>query len=381
MSGGVDSTIAAYILKKQGHEVIGICLNFCDNIDEKNDTLDWKVCEKLNNLSSQLGIKIYEKDYRKEFKDTVIKYFVDEYKKGYTPNPCAYCNGVMKFEKLLSAMKEYGADMIATGHYAKVGYIDNTLNGRRYFIKKSKNEQKDQSYMLYSLSQEQLSHLILPIGDMDKSEVRDLAKESGFEEAYKKDSQDVCFILKEQLGEDSDYREFIKRYDFGDDYKEQIARGMLSDVDMSKVSYLQKGEFVDTKGNVLGFHKGIINYTIGQRKGLNIAFGERKFVVDINVKENRIVLGDNDELFSSEFKVKTLNGQKIDIDCIVRKDLCEKIFAKVRYRHAGTECIVCKDDDETIVCKLKEPVRAITRGQAAVFYDENDDILFGGTII
>lgn len=360
ISGGVDSAIAAYILKKQGHEVIPVHFDFLS---------------------------------MKEFHDTVIRYFVEEYKKGATPNPCAYCNGKMKFKKLYEAMIEHGADAIATGHYANVG-----CESGRYFISKSKNEKKDQSYMLYTLSQEILSHLLLPIGDMDKEEVRNIARELSLPMAEQKDSQDICFI-EDDIG--FDYREFIKEYDFGHDYKEKLARGELKESEILEKSYLKKGEFVDKDGKVLGFHNGIINYTIGQRKGLNIAFGERKFVVAIDTKKNQVVLGDNDDLFTADFKIKNVIFQKYEnIECMknqgkyyaennngdgIKEDFDNRKSylpnVKVRYRHDGTKCEVTDLGDGIYNCHMLEKVRAVTKGQAAVFYDDKGDIVLGGTII
>ena len=435
MSGGVDSTIAAYLLQKQGNEVIGVNFNF---VGANDPTLD-EIAKKLN-------IKIIYRDFRKEFHDKVITSFVCDYESGITPNPCALCNGIMKFEKLLQVMKEENCDMIATGHYANVVTVgtseavganaickevgamhyEPTVVGAsyaspavRYCIKKSKNSQKDQSYMLYRLTQEQLSHIIFPIGDMDKNEVRRFAAELGLSVANKKDSQDVCFI------KDISYKEFIKRFEFGDDYKEKIARGELKETDISSLPYFRRGEFVDIDGKVLGFHEGIINYTIGQRRGINIAFGERKFVVKIDVKNNQVVLGDDRDLLSSKFQIYDIvySGmsesaveaqftshhmdefyEPVATGCVSDK---KRLFAKLRYRHEGTECTIVKDNangagmntdtkgantggahtcmgelrEPTICAKLASPVRAITRGQSAVFYDENDCIMFGGRIL
>ena len=433
MSGGVDSTVAAYLLQKQGNEVIGVNFAFAG----VNDTTE------LDEIAKKLNIKIIYRDFREEFHDKVIASFVHDYECGMTPNPCALCNGIMKFEKLLQVMKEEGCDMIATGHYANVStvgakrnivgadIIRPTVGAKacivgaqacqalpRYCVKKSKNEQKDQSYMLYRLNQEQLSHIVFPIGNMDKNEVRKVAAELGLSVADKKDSQDVCFI------KDISYKEFIKRFEFGDDYKEKIARGELKEEDILSLPYFKKGEFVDTTGNVLGFHDGIINYTIGQRRGINIAFGERKFVVKIDVEKNQVVLGDNDDLQSSDFQIYDIVYSGMTASAVGAKDNtigadtirptvgedttlpivgathCEpvatnyvssnkKLFAKLRYRHDGTEVATVGasphrtgDSLEPILSvKLTEPVRAITRGQSAVFYDENGCIMFGGRIL
>ena len=390
MSGGVDSTIAAYLLQKQGNEVIGVNFNF---VGANDPTLD-EITKKLN-------IKIIYCDFRKEFHDKVITSFVRDYECGITPNPCALCNGIMKFEKLLQVMKEENCDMIATGHYANVVTVGASYASPavRYCIKKSKNSQKDQSYMLYRLNQDQLSHIVFPIGDMDKNEVRRFAAELGLSVANKKDSQDVCFI------KDISYKEFIKRFEFGDDYKEKIARGELKETDISSLPYFRRGEFVDIDGKVLGFHEGIINYTIGQRRGINIAFGERKFVVKIDAKNNQVVLGDNSDLLSSEFQIYDIVYSGMTEDELKKGN--KRLFAKLRYRHDGTECTMVVENvnniganintvganaggahtcmgelcEPTMCVKLVSPVRAITKGQSAVFYDENDCIMFGGRIL
>ena len=387
MSGGVDSTVTAHILKKQGHEVVGVNFNFAgtnndtvganaDTVGANNDTVGAKHCEPaLDEIAKILNIKIIYRDYRKEFYDKVITSFVRDYESGITPNPCALCNNVMKFAKLLDVMKEENCDMYATGHYANVTRIND-----RYCIKKSNNEQKDQSYMLYRLNQEQLSHIIFPIGNMDKNEVRHIASELNLSVANKKDSQDVCFI------NDISYQEFIKRYEFGDDYKEKIARGELKENEILSKPYLKKGEFVDTCGKVLGFHNGIINYTIGQRKGLNIAFGERKFVVSIDSEKNQVVLGNNSDLQATEFKIYDIVYSGLSEEDLNTYD--KKLFAKLRYRHEPTEChlnlgtgyIIGKKGTLFVSVKLLNNARAITPGQSAVFYDEEDRVLFGGRI-
>lgn len=406
MSGGVDSTITAHILKKQGHEVIGVHFNFvwADIIHPHRMGEFYE--PELDDIARTLGIKIIYCDFRSEFRAKIIKSFVEDYEHGITPNPCAICNATMKFEKLLEVMKEENCDMVATGHYANIATVganatvvaDATVGAnacgalvgasfaspyQRYCIKKSANQQKDQSYMLYRLNQEQLSHIIFPLSNMDKTDVRKIAAELNLEVANKKDSQDVCFI------NDIDYKEFIKRYEFGDDYKEKIARGLLKEEEILSRPYFKKGEFVDLDGNVLGFHNGIINYTIGQRKGLNIAFGSRKFVVKIDAEKNQVVLGDNDDLMSSDFIIRDVVYSGYDENVIGKK-----FYAKLRYRHDGTLCEVVGDDilsscvgaklaspHNTLACHLSSPVRAITPGQSAVFYDDDGRVMFGGIIV
>lgn len=398
MSGGVDSTVTAHILKKQGHEVVGVHFNFVgDDILSPSVGADATVGAKLasphrmgefhepelEEIASTLGIKIIYRDFRSEFRAKIIKSFVEDYEHGITPNPCAICNATMKFEKLLEVMIEENCDMVATGHYANVDIVGAKLASQhRYCIKKSANQQKDQSYMLYRLNQEQLSHIIFPLSNMDKTDVRKIATELNLKVANKKDSQDVCFI------NDIDYKEFIKRYEFGDDYKEKIARGLLKEEEILSRPYFKKGEFVDLDGSVLGFHNGIINYTIGQRKGLNIAFGSRKFVVKIDAEKNQVVLGDNDDLMSSDFIIRDVVYSGHDENVIGKK-----FYAKLRYRHEGTLCEIVGADTirprrmgelrepNILTCHLSSPVRAITPGQSAVFYDEDGRVMFGGIII
>ena len=398
MSGGVDSTISAYLLKKAGHEVVGVNFNF---INLKAKSADEPFLEvgtfnspELEEIADKLNIKIIYKDFAQDFHDTIIKYFVNEYECGRTPNPCALCNATMKFDKLLKVMKEENCDMIATGHYANVG-----SRSSRYYIKKSSNQQKDQSYMLYRLTQEQLSHIIFPLADMDKADVRKIAAELGLKVADKKDSQDVCFIdnskpVGASCASPINYKEFIKRYEFGPNYREKIARGELKEEDILSKPYFKKGEFVDLYGNVLGFHTGIINYTVGQRKGLNIAFGERKFVVRIDADKNQVVLGSNDDLMSTEFKIRDIVFSGHDENVVGKK-----FYAKLRYRHDGTLCEItasdkacedeltyrrgelCESKQLILTCRLDSPVRAITPGQSAVFYDEEGCVMLGGIIL
>lgn len=378
MSGGVDSTIAAYLLKKEyEYEVIGVTM-----LTNPKSRLAMREVNDARKMCEKLGIKHKVVDYSDEFKTTIIDRFVNDYVNGLTPAPCSICNGKIKFKLLLDEMKKEGADFIATGHYAEVN---------EGAIKRSANTEKDQSYMLYSLTEDELAHLILPIGDMSKDKVRDIARSLDLEVSDKKDSQDVCFIkqaMYELTGDDSisydyDYVEFIKEYFLGKDYKERLAGGTLTKEKIIELCpCLKTGEFIDKDKKVLGYHEGIINYTIGQRKGLNIAFGNRKYVTEIDAKNNQVVLGENDDLFKNSLCIKY-----DDKDTVWQKqpplndNEIIKAFVKVRYRDTYHPCEIKRTGD---IINIKtygdDMIRAIAPGQVAVIYDEAGNILFGGII-
>ena len=341
MSGGVDSSVAALLLKKQGYEVVGVTMKLLNSdLHEKNTVKDAKkVCEKI-------GIEYNIVDFRHIFKKEVIDYFANEYIEGRTPNPCNVCNKQLKFGALLEAAKnQFGCDYIATGHYAKVEY-DSTIN--RYLLKKSKTDKKDQTYALYKLSQDQLKHVIMPLGEDEKDEIGKIAEENDLVNANRKDSQEICFI------EDDDYVRFIRE----------------------NYSYTVKpGNFVDLNGNILGRHKGIIHYTIGQRKGLEIAFQKRMYVVDINVENNEVVLGDNEDLFKDSLICS-------DVNFISIENLKEPMTAmvKIRYSAKPEKATLIPMEDGNVKVEFGVLQRAITPGQSAVFYD-NDIVIGGGTIL
>ena len=337
MSGGVDSSVAAYILKEQGFEVIGANLNFWDS--GKSGAEDAAlVCEKL-------GIPFHIFDVRDEFKKHVVEYFIDSYIKAETPNPCVVCNRHMKWATMLVKASELGADFIATGHYAK---IERDASTGRYSLRNAISAVKDQTYVLYNLTQEQLSKTIMPLGDYNKDQVREIAKTLDLKVADKPESQDICFIP------DGDYAEFIKKY-----------AGIQP----------KEGNFIDTNGNILGSHKGIINYTIGQRKGLGIALGRRVFVSGINALTNEVSLADECELFSKEVFAKDINF--VSINEINSGEL--KCKGKIRYNQKPADC-VAEFKDGILKCIFDEPQRAATPGQALVLYD-SERIFCGGTII
>ena len=356
LSGGVDSTVAAHILLQKGYEVVAVSMRTNNLISQQRDI------ENAAKISKILNIKHKIIDKRKEFDSIVLERFVSDYKNGKTPNPCAVCNRYVKYQMLYDEMINENADTISTGHYANVVKLDNG----RYAIRESGNKKKDQSYLLYNLTEEQLSHIFFPIADNDKDDIRNFAEDIDIDTSKKKDSFDLCFI------NDMDYIEFIKRRIMGDDYKQKIATG-----EVKEEEYFPKGKFVDIEDNFLGLNDGIINYTIGQRKGLGTAFGKRTYVVDIDKDNNKVVLGDDKDLYKDEFKVTEVNYQAIEH---FEENKTYEYLAKVRYRHEKTLCNITRVGD-ILHCRLKEKARAITKGQSAVFYDNEGTIVAGGTIM
>lgn len=357
MSGGVDSSVAAYLLKEQGYDVIGVTMQIWQDEDicsmeEKGGCCGLSAVEDARRVSATLNIPFYVMNFKKEFKDNVIDYFVSEYLNARTPNPCIACNRFVKWESLLARSLEIGASYIATGHYAKVDKLDNG----RYTIRKSVTRDKDQTYALYNLTQYQLKHTLMPVGAYSKDEIRTIANEIKLPVANKADSQEICFVS------DNNYAGFISDY-----LKE---KGEDKDV-----KALTPGNFVDVSGNVLGQHKGIVNYTIGQRKGLNLSLGQPAFVLELRPETNEVVIGKSDDVFSDELYANQLNFMAIeDLEGEM------EVEAKIRYSHKGSKALIKRLDKDQIMCKFYEPQRAITPGQAVVFY-KDDYIVGGGTII
>ena len=342
MSGGVDSSAAAHLIMQSGYDAMGATMKLISDLPLNENQTDSDViaarrsCEKL-------GIEHTVIDLCHEFKKSVVDNFVSVYLKGETPNPCIVCNKNIKFGALMNSASALGCVKLATGHYAKTELI----GSGRYLLKCATDEDKDQSYMLWTLSQEQLSKVILPLGNLKKSDVRELAASLSFENAYKKDSQDVCFIP------DGCYSQFIELY-----------TGIKS----------KPGNYIDSNGKMLGRHKGIINYTIGQRKGLGIALGQPMFVTDKSFKDNTVTLGSNEDLFK-----KTLIASDINLIATDKIDKPIKVQAKARYRQKATPATVVQLDENTLRVEFDEPIRAISPGQSVVIYD--GDIVIGGGII
>jgi len=335
MSGGVDSAVAALLTQQSGARCAGATMVlFGDDFKEQS----------LNSLGLQdFDMPFYTFDFREHFSKNVIDPFIDEYYNARTPNPCVVCNNRLKFGAFLDKSLEMGMDYVITGHYAQV---ECTANGR-FLLKKGVDKNKDQSYVLYTLTQEQLAHIKFPLGVLTKSEVRKIAQEAGLPNAEGKESQDICFIP------DGDYAGFIIRQ-----------TGIVP----------SKGRFVDTDGNDLGENKGLLHYTVGQRRGLGLSMAHPPYVTRLCAESNTVVVGKNEQLFSKSFEAKNINFIPfINLEAPIKAQV------KIRYKDPGHPATVTQTDEDTIHIEFNEPQRAITRGQSAVIYD--GDVVVGGGII
>ena len=354
MSGGVDSSTVACILKEQGHEVIGATMSIWDKAKHYNITAHKDACfspheeediKEARALCQKLDIPYCVIDCTKQYQKLVLDNFKSEYLAGRTPNPCVICNAAIKFAALPLSAAEQGIafDKFATGHYARIMQLPNG----RYTIRNSVTAAKDQTYALYNLTQDQLSRTLMPVGDYDKPHIRQIAEEIGLPVATKHDSQDICFVP------DHDYASFIAQ----ETGKESMP-----------------GNFVDEEGNVMGQHRGLIHYTIGQRKGLGISSTTPIFVRELRPETNEVVLCKSESLFSHDCHVDNINY-------MAEEKLTEPVRAigKIRYSHAGAPCTLYPQPDGTLLAQFDEPQRAMTPGQAAVFY-QDDHVLCGGTI-
>ena len=348
MSGGVDSSVTALLMKERGYDCIGVTMKLFGN-DEIGLQKEHSCCslddvEDARSVAMRLDIPHYVFNFSDRFEECVIKRFINDYENGRTPNPCIDCNRFLKFDALYRRAVELGCQKIATGHYAGIVYDDTS---GRYLLKKAKDASKDQSYVLWSLTQEQLAHTVFPLDELSKTETRRIAEENGFVNAKKHDSQDICFVP------DGDYAGFVERYT-GKTYPE--------------------GNFLDEAGNVLGHHKGIIRYTLGQRRGLGIAWSEPLYVCRIDPAANTVILGDGNSMFSKE-----LTAKEINLIAVPKIDGEVRLKAKVRYRQREEWATVSQPDKDTLHVVFDQPQRAITAGQSVVLYD--GDTVFGGGII
>lgn len=345
MSGGVDSSVTALLMQEKGYDCVGCTMKLADHKSPDAKCGSEQDLKDAEAVAARIGIPFYIADYRKEFSKIVIGRFIEDYRNGRTPNPCVVCNRFMKFGYLFEKAKELGCNYVATGHYVRIKY-DETK--KRYLLLKAEDLKKDQSYVLYSLTQEQLAHAKFPLGEEpNKEHVRELAENNGFVNANKGDSQDICFVKGES------YSEFIEK---------RLHRKF------------KPGNFVDELGNVLGKHKGIIHYTVGQRKGLGLALPAPMYVKEINVENNEVILTDNAGLFTNRVIAKDINL----IDC-ERIEGERRLKARIRYHHVEQPATVRQLDDDTLEIIFDEPQRAITKGQSVVMYD--GDVVVGGGII
>lgn len=350
MSGGVDSSVAAKVLLDSGYEVTGVTVRMFDSDALALDS-DTRICSSLTDVNDakavaqKLGFEHLVFDFKDKFREYVMNNFVDSYISGKTPNPCIQCNRHIKFDQMLSKAEELGFDYIATGHYAHKEFCEET---GRYILIRPSDRSKDQTYVLYSLTQKQLAKTLFPLADYEKPQVRKIAEDADLINSRKPDSQDICFVP------DGKYADFIVKH----------APGCV-----------KPGKFTDTQGNVLGEHKGIIHYTIGQRKGLGIALGKPAFVVSKSSENNTVVLGSNEDLMADEVIAE-------DVNLISVAQITEpmRVTAKIRYNQNDESAVVYPMDDGKLRFVFDRPQRAVTSGQAVVFYD-GDIVVGGGTIV
>ena len=357
MSGGVDSSVAASLLKDKGYEVIGVTMRLWPEelcgLHGQRSCCSLESIEDARAVANRLGIPYYVLNVKDEFKREVIDYFCSEYSRGRTPNPCIVCNNKIKFSTLLEKAKDLGADYVATGHYASLDY--DAVSGR-YFIKEGKDKTKDQSYVLFNLTQGQLKYMLLPLGELTKKEVRELARAKDLRISEKPESQEICFVLN------GDYRDFIK----------------------DRLRDIAPGKIIDTEGRNLGEHRGIAFYTVGQRKGLGIAAGRPLYIIQIDAEKNSILVGEEEdvrkkELIASEISWMAVDSMKGAMRNGSGRNGPLRARAKIRYNHKKADCQIIPVSDGEVEVIFDEPQHAITPGQAVVFY-EGEKILGGGWI-
>ncbi len=353
MSGGVDSSVCAYLLKEQGYNVIGVTMQIwrpenASDVSDNGGCCGLSAVDDARRVAEVLDIPYYVMDFREEFQKAVIDHFAAQYVRGMTPNPCIECNRHVKWEALLKKARDIGADYLATGHYARIAMLENG----RLSISASKTAAKDQTYALYALTQEQLSHTLLPIGEYEKSEVRSIAERAGLPVAHKKDSQEICFVPN------GDYAAFIDKE--------------------PGVKVPPPGDFVTPSGEFIAVHKGITHYTVGQRRGLGVAAGERIYVTDIDPATNRVTLGSDENLLITEVRAEDVCWMGLE-----EKEALEgiRVKAKIRYNHPGETGILKAFPDGKVSVTFDKNVRGAAPGQALVFYDEEGTYIYGGGTI
>ena len=342
MSGGVDSAAAAFLLKEAGYEVIGVTL--------RTDSREGRCCEidDAHDAARKLHIRFFAPNVIDDFNEKVKQPFYRDYIRGVTPNPCVECNRLVKWDRLMYYAAVLGADYVATGHYASVVRLPNG----RYSVQQAASAEKDQTYMLYRLTQEQLAHTLMPLGKLTKAEVRKIAADAGLPSAQKQDSQEICFVTE------GSYADYIER-----------------DPDLDPPG---EGNFVSADGKILGRHRGIIHYTVGQRRGLGIAAGYPVYVTRIDPETNEVVLGDEQSLYSREIRCNELNYMSVPG---IGEGETLRARVRIRYHHEGEEAAVTRLSEDTVRVVFDQPVRAATPGQSAVFYDPSGIVIGGGKII
>ncbi|MCL2200502.1 MAG: tRNA 2-thiouridine(34) synthase MnmA [Oscillospiraceae bacterium] len=339
MSGGVDSSVAAWVLKNQGYECTGAMMKLFDG---ESGCCSYADADDARAVAHKMGMPFYVFNFTQPFYEHVIERFVSAYQSGCTPNPCIDCNRFLKFDRFLKRAADIECRYIATGHYAQIEEA-----GGRFLLKKGADKTKDQSYALYTMTQDELSRTLFPLGGMAKAEVRGIAEAQGFINANKPDSQDICFAP------DGDYAGFIERH-------------------TGKPS--SRGAFTDIEGKVIGEHKGIIHYTVGQRRGLGLSAKDPLYVCEVLPKTNTVVVGPNERLFGT-----VLTAEDINLIAAKRLDVPIRVKAKIRYRHEEQPAMVWQTGDDALRVEFDEPQRAITKGQAVVLYD-GDTVVGGGVI-
>lgn len=349
MSGGIDSSMAAYLLLREGYEVIGVTLQMYNQNEDPAHSADGKhasdTINEAKRVAGTLGIEHHDIDIREEFNATVISHFIQEYLKGRTPNPCVFCNKTIKWPYLDKLAKKYECELIATGHYARI-----VEKGNKFYLQQGKDQKKDQSYFMWSLTQDLLSKIIFPLGEYTKTEIKELAAKKGFKDlSQKKESQEICFI------HDNDYRRFLK------------------DAIPNEIKHIGKGNFISMDNKILGQHQGFPFYTIGQRKGLNIALGKPAYVTEIDPVHNKIRIGERKHSYKQSMLVK--DWQLTDN---IKEHETREIDVKVRYKSPAVKGTISKYNTYLFI-RFSEPLFAITPGQSAVFY--GGDLVIGGGVI